>query len=342
MIAAVRANILVLMTSSKPATHAPGDQRNPGYAFRPDWLEGLQVDAAFAASRAAEVATRASADGRHDTEALLQVVRLLDLTTLTDGDTDETVRRLCASALQPVAPEILSALGVPQLTTAAVCVYGRFVPTARAALAGSGVRVAAVTGGFPFGHEAFGERLDDVRKAVEAGADEIDVVIDRNHALEGDWRALYDETRAFRDACGPARLKTILAAGDLGDLDVVARAGLVCCMGGADFIKTSTGREEVNATLPIGVAMIAALRCYADRAGHAVGLKPAGGIRTAKEALEWLQLMREEIGDAWTTARYFRLGASSLLRDINRQLEFRMDVVTGSVPCLPHPRRGSP
>ena len=247
----------------------------------------------------------------------------MDLTTLAGDDTPGRVRRLCAKARRPVRDDLLEALGATQLPirVGAVCVYHTFVETAVEALEGSGIPVAAVSTGFPAGLSPFPERLAEIRASVAAGAEEIDVVITRAHALTENWRALYDEVRAMREACGDAHIKTILATGELGTLRTVGRASLVCMMAGADFIKTSTGKEPVNATLPVGLVMARAIRDYRERTGQLVGLKPAGGIRAAKESLEWLALIKDELGDRWLRPDLFRFGASSLLTDIERQLE---------------------
>jgi deoxyribose-phosphate aldolase len=254
---------------------------------------------------------------------LLRAITCIDLTTLQGDDTPGNVLRLCAKARAPLRRDLVDALDVGPLgiTVGAVCVYHALVPTAVQALEGSGIPVAAVSTGFPAGLNPFPQRLQEVRASVEAGADEIDVVITRAHALTGDWLALYDEVRAFRDACGTARIKVILATGELATLTNVARASLVAMMAGADFIKTSTGKEPVNATLPVGLVMVRMIREYHERTGATVGFKPAGGIRRAKTALDWLILMKEELGDAWLQADRFRLGASTLLTDIERQLE---------------------
>jgi deoxyribose-phosphate aldolase len=254
---------------------------------------------------------------------LLRAVTCIDLTTLQGDDTPGNVLRLCAKARAPLRRDLVESLGVEGLgiTVGAVCVYHALVPTAVDALEGSGIPVAAVSTGFPAGLNPFPQRLEEIRASVEAGADEIDVVITRAHVLTGDWPGLYEEVRAFRDACGRAHMKVILATGELATLTNVARASLAAMMGGADFIKTSTGKEPVNATLPVGLVMTRMIREYAERTGHAVGFKPAGGIRTAKSALDWLILMKEELGDAWLGADRFRLGASALLTDIERQLE---------------------
>jgi deoxyribose-phosphate aldolase len=247
----------------------------------------------------------------------------MDLTTLQGDDTPGNVARLCAKARRPIRPDLIDALGVAQLDikVGAVCVYHALVPTAVKALAGSDIPVAAVSTGFPAGLNPFEERIHEVLASVAAGAQEIDIVITRAHVLTGHWQALYDEIRAFREACGAAHMKAILATGELATLTNVARASMVAMMAGADFIKTSTGKEPVNAVLPVGVVMTRMIREYELRTGAAVGFKPAGGIRTAKQALDWLILMKEELGDRWLRPALFRLGASALLTDIERQLE---------------------
>jgi deoxyribose-phosphate aldolase len=234
------------------------------------------------------------------------------------------VRRLCAKARRPIRDDVLQALGAGSLDikVAAVCVYHAFLEVARKALEGSDIPVAVVSTGFPAGLSPLPVRIREIETSVEAGADEIDIVITRAHVLTGNWKALYAEVRDFRQACGPAHLKTILGTGELGTLRDVARASAVCMMAGADFIKTSTGKEPVNATLPVGLVMTRAIREFRERTGHAVGLKPAGGIRTARQSLDWLGLIKEELGDRWLRPELFRFGASSLLADIERQLEF--------------------
>jgi deoxyribose-phosphate aldolase len=252
---------------------------------------------------------------------LLKAITLIDLTTLSGDDTVGRVRRLCAKAAHPVRADILHALGMPHITTGAVCVYHDMVETAVDALQGTGIPVAAVSTGFPAGLSPFHLRVQEIRESVKAGAQEIDIVISRRHALTGNWQALYDEMRAFRAACGEAHVKAILATGELGTLRNVARASLVCMMGGADFIKTSTGKEPVNATLPVSLTMIRALRDYHDATGYRIGYKPAGGISKAKDALVYLSLIKDELGTRWLQPDLFRFGASSLLGDIERQLE---------------------
>jgi deoxyribose-phosphate aldolase len=288
-----------------------------------DWVEELRVNRSAVERRAATLRTRRTVKKQWQAAWLLRAVTLMDLTTLAGDDTPGRVRRLCAKARRPVRADLLEAMGAAQLPirVGAVCVYHTFVETAVEALEGSGIPVAAVSTGFPAGLSPFAQRIGEIRASVAAGAEEIDVVITRAHALTEHWRALYDEVRAMRDACGDAHIKTILATGELGTLRTVARASLVCMMAGADFIKTSTGKETVNATLPVGLVMARAIRDYRERTGQLVGLKPAGGIRSARESLDWLALIKDELGDRWLRPDLFRFGASSLLTDIERQLE---------------------
>jgi deoxyribose-phosphate aldolase len=252
---------------------------------------------------------------------LLKAITLIDLTTLSGDDTEGRVQRLCAKARQPVRADLLDALGMPGLTTGAVCVYHDMVPAAVRALEGTSIPVAAVSTGFPAGLSPFHLRIAEIGESVAAGAREIDIVISRRHVLTQNWQALYDEMAEMRAACGEAHVKAILATGELGTLRNVARASLVCMMAGADFIKTSTGKESVNATLPVSLTMIRAIRAYQDRTGIKVGYKPAGGISKARDALVYMSLMKDELGHPWLQPDLFRFGASSLLGDIERQLE---------------------
>ena len=306
------------------AQSAPGAHgRNPGFPFELDWIRDVRVNRSAVERRAATIGTRRSVKKQWQAAWLLRAITLIDLTTLAGDDTPGNVVRLCAKARNPVRGDLLQALGAQDLPirTAAVCVYHAYVQTAVAALRGTGIPVAAVSTGFPAGLSPFPQRLAEIRASVAAGAAEIDVVITRAHVLTGNWEALYDEVRAFREACGGAHLKTILATGELATLRNTARASAVCMMGGADFIKTSTGKEGVNATLPVSLVMVRAIRDYLERTGHRVGFKPAGGIRSAKQAIEWMLLMKEELGTRWLEPALFRFGASSLLTDIERQLE---------------------
>jgi len=299
---------------------------NRGTSLNLDWIDQVRVNTSAVERRAATLVTRRTVKKDWQIAWLLRAITCMDLTTLSGDDTDERVRRLCAKARQPLQQELVEKLGIGELNVkvGAVCVYHLFVETARRALEGSGIPVAAVSTGFPAGLSPLAERIAEIRKSVEAGAQEIDVVITRAHVFGGQWQKLYDEILAFKDACGPAHLKVILGTGDLLTLRNVAKASLVAMMAGADFIKTSTGKETVNATLPVGLVMTRAIREYAEETGMAVGFKPAGGIRTAKQSLEWLALMKEELGDAWLAPHLFRFGASGMLADIERQLEFHV------------------
>jgi deoxyribose-phosphate aldolase len=289
-----------------------------------DWVQDIRINRSAVERRAAALGARRTVKKAGQAAWLLRAVTLMDLTTLSGDDTPGRVRRLCAKGRSPVRPDLLEALGAESLPirVAAICVYHEMVRTAVEALAGSGIPVAAVSTGFPAGLSPFQQRLEEISASVEAGAEEIDIVITRSHVLTGNWPALYDEVRAFREACGDAHIKTILATGELGTPRNVARASLVCMMAGADFIKTSTGKEGVNATLPVGLVMVRQIREYLERTGYRVGFKPAGGIRSAKDSLTWLGMMKEELGDAWLRPELFRFGASSLLTDIERQLEY--------------------
>lgn len=307
-------------TQLPQVTHA----RNPGMALDLDWVAAVQANTSAIERRAATLGGRRSVKKDWQAAWLLKAISLIDLTTLSGDDTAGRVRRLCAKARQPVRPEMLAALGMPGLTVGAVCVYHEMVETAVRALEGSGIPVAAVSTGFPAGLSPWHLRLAEIGESVRAGAAEIDIVISRRHVLTQNWQALYDEMAEMRAACGDAHVKAILATGELGTLRNVARASLVCMMAGADFIKTSTGKESVNATLPVSLTMIRAIRDYEARTGFKVGYKPAGGISKAKDALLYLALMKDELGHPWLLPDLFRFGASSLLGDIERQLEHHL------------------
>ncbi|MFL6202933.1 MAG: deoxyribose-phosphate aldolase [Thermoanaerobaculia bacterium] len=309
-----------------PEPSALHHERNPGTPLELDWVREVRVNTSAAERRAATLPKRRTVKKDWQAAWHLRAITCIDLTTLAGDDTPGRVRRLCAKARQPVRRDLLEALGVAHLDikAAAVCVYHSLIDPARGALEGSGIPVCAVSAGFPAGQNPFHLRLAEIRESVAAGAGEIDIVVTRAHVLNGDWQALYDEVRAFREACGDAHLKTILATGELGTLRNVARASRVAMMAGADFIKTSTGKEKVNATLPVSLVMVRAIRDYRERTGHRVGFKPAGGISTARQAADWLALMKEELGDAWMRSDLFRIGASSLLADLERQLEHQV------------------
>lgn len=299
-------------------------QPNRGVPLNLDWVEDVRVNTSAVERRAESLTKRRTVKKDWQAAWLLRAISCMDLTTLSGDDTEQRVLRLCAKAKQPVQHSIMKQLGLEdfRLKVAAVCVYHSFVETALRALEGTGINVAAVSTGFPAGLSPLAERVGEIRRSVAAGAQEIDVVITRAHVFGGRWQALFDEVATFKEACGKAHMKVILGTGDLVTLRNVARASMVAMMAGADFIKTSTGKESVNATLPVGLVMVRAIREYVAHTGMAVGFKPAGGIRTAKQSLDWLALMKEELGDRWLDASLFRFGASGMLADIERQLEY--------------------
>ena len=312
------------MPGIKPANDATTPvSRNPGTELNLDWVENVQMNLTALERRASTLAKRRTVKKQWQAAWLLKAISCIDLTTLNGDDTPGRVKRLCAKAAHPVRRDLLEAMGMDNanITTGAVCVYHEMVPTAVEALEGTGVPVAAVSTGFPAGLSPFEERVREIEASVKAGAKEIDIVITRAHVLNANWQALYDEVKAFREACGDARMKTILATGELKTLRNVGKASMVAMMAGSDFIKTSTGKEATNATLPVSLAMVRMLREYVEATGHMVGYKPAGGISTAKDALTYLFLMNEELGREWLEPEWFRFGASSLLGDIERQLE---------------------
>ena len=304
-------------------------ERNPGMDFKPDLFGRIRINRSAVERRAATIGTRRTVKKDYQAAWLLKALTCIDLTTLAGDDTPGKVRRLCQKARRPVRRDILEGLGVGgfKITTAAVCVYHNLIETAVRELEGSGIPVAAVSTGFPAGQIPLPLKLAQVRESVAAGASEIDIVISRALVLTGDWQGLYDEVKAYREACGDAHLKTILATGELATLGNVAKASWVCMMAGSDFIKTSTGKESVNATLPFSLVMVRAIREYHRLTGYKIGYKPAGGISKAKDAIAYLILIKEELGNDWLDPQLFRFGASSLLGDVERQLEHRL---TGS------------
>jgi len=312
---------------AEPITH-PTPTRNPGIPLDLDWVREVHINRSAVERRAATLVTRRTVKKEWQAAWLLRAITCIDLTTLAGDDTPGNVLRLCAKARQPVRQELLESLGFtgyPQgapLHVGAVCVYHNLVPVALEALRGSDIPIAAVSTGFPAGQNPFEQKLEEIAASIKGGATEIDIVISRANVLTGNWQALYDEVRAFRAACGDVHMKTILATHELATLRNVGMASLVCMMAGADFIKTSTGKEPVNATLPVGIVMVRAIRDYFERTGYKIGFKPAGGIRTAKQSLDWLILMKEELDNEWVHNTLFRLGASGLLSDIERQLSY--------------------
>src|SRR6185312_13478468 len=309
----------------RPLAQPPGAnrKRNEGTALRPEWFEAAQVNLSAVERRAATLTTRRTVKKEYQAAWLVKALGAIDLTTLAGDDTPGRVHRLALKARNPLRSDIVSALGLADdpPKVAAVCVYPMMVAPAVKALEGSGIPVASVATGFPAGLTPLPQRLAEIRYAVGEGAAEIDIVVTRAHVLNGNWQALHEEVRQMRDACGQAHLKAILATGELKTLTNVYKASMVAMMAGADFIKTSTGMEAVNATLPVSLVMVRAIRAYLEATGYKIGFKPAGGIRAAKDALAWLILMKEELGREWMQPELFRLGASSLLGDIERQIE---------------------
>jgi deoxyribose-phosphate aldolase len=318
--------LMAKVTQIKPGASlvpAADDGRNRGTRFDPAPVRDVRINRSAIERRAATMGTRRTVKKDWQAAWLVHAVKTIDLTTLSGDDTVGTVKRLCAKARQPIQSQLLADLGLGDITlhTGAVCVYHAFVKTAVDALKGSGIPVAAVSTGFPAGLTPFAQKIEEIKASVKDGASEIDIVISREHVLTGNWRGLYDEVKAFREACGPAHMKSIIATGELGTLKNIGRASIVCMQAGSDFIKTSTGKEPTNATIGGSLVMVRAIRQYYEQTGHKVGFKPAGGIRSAKQALEWLILMKEELGDEWLQAHLFRIGASALVNDIERQLE---------------------
>jgi deoxyribose-phosphate aldolase len=306
--------------------------RNSGTPLTSEWFEGHQVNTSAAERRAATLTTRRTVKKEYQAAWLVKALQCIDLTTLAGDDTAGRVHRLCAKAMRPLRDDIVEKLGLKDMPkVGGICVYPTMVPHAVKALRGSGIPVASVATGFPAGLTPLPIRLAEIKYAVEQGADEIDIVIHREHVLTQNWQALYDEVAAMREACGDAHMKAILATGDLKTLRNVYKASMVAMQAGSDFIKTSTGKEDVNATLPVSLVMVRALRDYSEFTGHKIGFKPAGGLKTAKDAMSWLILMKEELGRRWLEPDLFRIGASSMLADIERQLEH---YITGRYAAL--------
>ncbi|WP_294619073.1 deoxyribose-phosphate aldolase [uncultured Roseovarius sp.] len=294
--------------------------RNPGQALDLGWLDSVQVDDAAMEAETAEIDASCNNAGTHHAAWLLRAIQCMDLTTLSGDDTPERVEALCQTARAPLPAELAEKHGAGGLTVGAVCVYHAMIPTALAALDGTGIPVAAVSAGFPAGLSSPRARVAEVEDSTAAGATEIDIVIPRYLALSGDWPALYEDIRALRRACGDAHLKCILSVGELGDLTTVARTSLTAMMAGADVVKTSTGKEATNATLPAALTMLDTIEAYHQATGHQIGFKPAGGISTARAALPYMAATHARLGPDWLQPTLFRFGASSLLKDIRATL----------------------
>ena len=314
--------ILNLVESDEiETTHS--DLRNPGIDFSLDLISSISVNRSAVERRCANYGPRRSIKKENQAAWLLKAITLMDLTTLSGDDTVARVRRLCSKARQPISINLEKELGIESLnlSVAAVCVYHDMLDAAKKAIKGTSINLAAVSTGFPAGLSPLPLRLQEIEYSVNEGANEIDIVISRRHVLEGNWKALYEEVKMFREQCGDAHMKTILATGELGNLTNIAKASQICMMAGADFIKTSTGKESVNATLPVSLVMVRMIRDYYIKTGISVGFKAAGGISDTKTALLYMTMIREELGRRWLEPDLFRFGASSLLGDIERQLD---------------------
>ena len=314
--------ILNLVESDEiETTHS--DLRNPGIDFSLDLISSISVNRSAVERRCANYGPRRSIKKENQAAWLLKAITLMDLTTLSGDDTVARVRRLCSKARQPISINLEKELGIESLnlSVAAVCVYHDMLDAAKQAIKGSSINLAAVSTGFPAGLSPLPLRLQEIEYSVNEGANEIDIVISRRHVLEGNWKALYEEVKMFREQCGVAHIKTILATGELGNLTNIAKASQICMMAGADFIKTSTGKESVNATLPVSLVMVRMIRDYYIKTGISVGFKAAGGISDTKTALLYMTMIKEELGRRWLEPDLFRFGASSLLGDIERQLD---------------------
>lgn len=299
------------------------ESRNEGLPYNTKYFDGLNINRSAIDRRVATLTSRRTVKKEFQAAWLLKAISMIDLTTLAGDDTRGNVIRLCEKAKNPVREDLLEQLGMQNenLMTAAVCVYHNLIPFAKKALKGTHIPIAAVSTGFPAGKISLEDKISEIRKSVAAGATEIDIVISRDLVLESKWKELYNEIKLCREACGNAHMKTILATGEIPTYTKVAKASWVAMMAGSDFIKTSTGKEAVNATLAVSLVMIRCIRDYYELTGVKVGYKPAGGIQKAKQALDFLILLKEELGNDWLTPELFRFGASSLLGDIERQLE---------------------
>ena len=300
-------------------------ERNPGMPLELDWIKNINVNLSAVQKRVSTLTKRRSIKKEWQVAWLIKAITCIDLTTLSGDDTQGNVKRLCAKAKNPIRNDLLELTGINQkITTGAVCVYHELVEFAVSQLKGFDIPVAAVSTGFPAGLTPYEQKIEEIKASVSSGAKEIDIVITRKHVLNNEWEKLYSEISGYREACGDAHMKAIIATGDLSTLRNVAKASMVCMMAGADFIKTSTGKESTNATLTVGLTMVRQIRDFYDRTGVKIGFKPAGGIKKAKDALNWLILIKEELGEDWLNPNLFRFGASSLLSDIERQIEHNL------------------
>ena len=311
------------LVGSEDLKENSGVTRNPGMDFKLDKISNIAINKSAVERRCSNYGTRRSIKKEKQAAWLLKAITLMDLTTLSGDDTFARVRRLCSKAKQPISNKLEKILGVEslKLSVAAVCVYHDMLASAKEALKPTEINLAAVSTGFPAGLSPLPLRLQEIEYSVDSGANEIDIVISRRHVLEGNWEELYKEVKMFREKCGDAHMKTILATGELGNLSNIAKASQVCMMAGADFIKTSTGKESTNATLPVSLVMVRMIRNFYNETGVRIGFKAAGGISDTKTALLYMTMIQEELGRRWLEPDLFRFGASSLLGDIERQLD---------------------
>ena len=286
-----------------------------------NWINNINVNLSAVERRTSTLVKRRSVKKEYQASWLLKAITLIDLTTLSGDDTFGKVDRLCKKALNPIANNILSKLEINEdaIRVGAVCVYHHLVSQAKNQLNGK-LPIAAVSTGFPAGLSSFSTRKKEVVDSIKSGANEIDIVINRGFVIQNNWKQLYEEVKSFKLAANKTKIKAILGVGDLETMRNVAKASLVCMMAGADFIKTSTGKESINANLNNSLVMLRMIREFHEFSGKKIGFKPAGGISTAKSVLEFLILVMEELGDDWLNPNLLRIGASSLLIDIERQL----------------------
>ena len=286
-----------------------------------DLINNVNINLSAVERRTASLVKRRSVKKDYQAAWLLKAITLIDLTTLSGDDTYGKVDRLCEKAIRPLSYDLQNLLNLSNnsITVAAVCVYHHLVKEAKKNL-NNKIPVAAVSTGFPAGLSSVKTRKQEIIESIKNGADEIDIVINRGFVLQNDWQKLYDEVKDFKSVAKNKHIKAILGVGDLETMRNVAKASLVCMMAGADFIKTSTGKESTNANLNNSLVMLRMIRQFYEITGKKIGFKPAGGISTAKTVLEFLILVKEELGDDWLNPKLLRIGASSLLIDIERQL----------------------
>ena len=286
-----------------------------------NWINNVRVNLSAVERRTATFTKRRTVKKEYQVAWLLKAITLLDLTTLEGSDTFGKVEKLCVKGTNPISNEILKKLGIAEnsINVGAICVYHDLVSHAKKILKGK-LPIAVVSTGFPAGLSSIQTRKREIINSIKQGASEIDIVINRSLVLRNNWNKLYSEIKDFKRAANGKKLKVILGVGDIGTLRNVAKASLVAMMAGADFIKTSTGKEKTNANLNNSLVMLRMIREFHEKTGRMVGFKPAGGISSAKDVLNYLMLMYEELGNKWINPNYFRIGASSLLIDIERQL----------------------